>query len=65
MPEAVLACAAGMRVLGISLISNRAAGLGAAKLDHDEVRQAGREAARGMRFLVRAACRILAGEVEK
>jgi len=65
VPEAVLACAAGMRVLGISLISNRAAGLGAAKLDHDEVRQAGREAARGMRLLVRAACRILAGEVEK
>lgn len=42
VPEAVLANAAGLRVLGLSLISNRAAGLGASSLDHDDVCEAGR-----------------------
>lgn len=37
VPEAITAAHAGMRVLGISCITNMAAGLGAEKLNHEEV----------------------------
>ena len=37
VPEALLASAAGMRVAGVSCISNRAAGIGDTRLTHDEV----------------------------
>ncbi len=43
VPEAIVATAGGGRVLGFSLITNKAAGLGGA-LDHSEVVQVGREA---------------------
>lgn len=44
VPEVIVARAAGVRVLGISLISNAAAGLSAKPLSHEEVVQAGLEA---------------------
>lgn len=37
VPEVIAAAHAGMKVLGLSCITNMAAGLGAAKLDHHEV----------------------------
>jgi len=36
--EVALASALGMKVLGISCITNKATGIGSARLDHDEVR---------------------------
>lgn len=45
VPEAVAGRAAGMRVLGLSLISNRAAGLGGGRISHGEVLAAGEAAA--------------------
>ncbi len=53
VPEAVLASAAGLRVLGVSLISNPAAGLGNSPLDHEDVRRAGREWGRKSAALIR------------
>jgi purine-nucleoside phosphorylase len=58
VPEVVTARARGMRVLGISLISNVAAGLTPEPLDHREVIEAGREAAGRFSALVRG---VLAG----
>ena len=37
VPEAMLASAAGMRVVGMSCITNLAAGISPTKLSHDEV----------------------------
>jgi len=42
VPEALQAAALGMRVLGISAITNAAAGLSEAPLDHDDVLEVGR-----------------------
>ncbi|HEX2195298.1 MAG TPA: purine-nucleoside phosphorylase [Actinomycetota bacterium] len=50
--EAMAAHASGARVLGISVVTNRAAGLGA-RLDHDEVQRAGARAAERMEALLR------------
>lgn len=50
--EAVAAHALGARVLGISVVTNRAAGLGA-PLDHAEVQRAGARAAERMEALLR------------
>ncbi|MDQ3951874.1 MAG: purine-nucleoside phosphorylase, partial [Actinomycetota bacterium] len=50
--EAIAAHALGARVLGISVVTNRAAGLGA-KLDHEEVQRAGARAAGRMETLLR------------
>lgn len=44
VPEAIMARALGLRVAGLSLISNHAAGLGHDTLDHHEVVAAGRDA---------------------
>jgi purine-nucleoside phosphorylase len=52
VPEVLAARALGMRVAGISLIANPAAGLGA-PLDHDEVLAAGAHAAAAFERLVR------------
>lgn len=52
--EAIAAREAGMEVLGISLVTNLAAGIGAEPLDHAEVLEAGREAASRMGGLLGA-----------
>jgi purine-nucleoside phosphorylase len=52
--EAIAAREAGLEVLGISLVTNLAAGLGGEPLDHEEVLQAGRDAATRMGTLLRA-----------
>lgn len=44
--ETIAARAAGAEVLGVSLVTNLAAGMTGAPLDHDEVLAAGRESAR-------------------
>lgn len=44
VPEVIVARALGVRVLGVSLITNAAAGLAAGPLSHDEVLAASREA---------------------
>ncbi len=46
--EAIAARAAGLEVLGISLVTNLAAGISGQPLDHAEVLEAGREAATRM-----------------
>lgn len=53
VPEVVVARALGMRVVGISCITNLAAGLGNAKLDHQEVIEMGREAGPKFQTIVR------------
>ncbi len=58
VPEVIAAVAEGMRVVGISLIANRAAGLGPGKVSHDEVLEAGRAAGERLGVLLAA---ILAG----
>lgn len=50
--EAIAARALGARVLGISVVTNRAAGLGPA-LDHDDVQRVGARAAERMEALLR------------
>lgn len=60
VPETITARARGMRVLGISSITNRAAGLAAAPLAHEEVMQAGRQLAGQLERLVRGVLRALA-----
>ena len=46
--EAIAAREAGMEVLGISLVTNLAAGIGSEPLNHEEVLEAGRSAAERM-----------------
>jgi purine-nucleoside phosphorylase len=53
VPEVIAARAAGMRVLGIALITNAAAGITGEKLDHAEVIAAGEAAAARFERLVR------------
>jgi len=53
VPEVIAARAGNMRVLGISLISNPAAGLSSEPLVHDEVIRAGKLAAGALSTLVR------------
>jgi purine-nucleoside phosphorylase len=50
--EAIAAREAGMEVLGISLVTNLAAGLSGRPLDHEEVLAAGRSAATRMGHLL-------------
>jgi len=54
VPEALLGAAAGMRVLGLSCISNRAADEGTPTLSHADVVQVVRRAGPRMRALLRA-----------
>jgi len=54
VPEVIAARSAGLRVLGLSLVSNAAAGVTDATLSHDEVLAAGREAAPRFERLLRA-----------
>jgi purine-nucleoside phosphorylase len=50
--EAIAARAAGLEILGISLVTNAAAGMTGEPLDHDEVLEAGRAAATRMGTLL-------------
>ena len=61
VPEAVTAVALGLRVLGFSLITNRAAGLGGGVLIHSEVLEVGRTSGGALERLLRAFIRGLAG----
>jgi purine-nucleoside phosphorylase len=53
VPEVLVARALGVRVLGISLISNAAAGLSLTRLTHEEVMEAGAQARRSFSALIR------------
>lgn len=65
VPEVIAACALGMRVAGVSLIANPAAGLGAA-LDHEDVLAAGARAADHFERLMRTfIARTFGGNVER
>ena len=54
VPEVIQAAALGMPVLGISAITNAAAGLNAAPLNHEEVMEVGRQVQTRFATLVRA-----------
>jgi purine-nucleoside phosphorylase len=60
VPEVLVARAAGVRVLGISLVTNAAAGLSPGLLSHDDVVETGRHAAADFARLVRGVLRRLA-----
>jgi purine-nucleoside phosphorylase len=57
--ETIAARAAGVEVLGISLVTNLAAGISAEPLNHEEVLQAGREAAPRLRQLLAGIAAVL------
>ncbi|MEN8374526.1 MAG: purine-nucleoside phosphorylase [Gemmatimonadota bacterium] len=59
VPEVIAARSAGLRVAGMSLITNHAAGLTGAELDHTEVQEVGRAAAGRLEKLARAFVRAL------
>ena len=59
VPEVIVARALGMRAVAVSLITNKAAGLSAESLGHDEVLQVGREASSRFERLVRGFVRRL------
>jgi purine-nucleoside phosphorylase len=62
VPEVICARALGMRVVGFSMISNPAAGLGARPLSHDDVVEVGRRAGASLRrILVRLLPALEAG----
>lgn len=61
VPEVIVARALGIRVLGISLISNLAAGITPDPLSHEEVIAVAREAGPRFASLVRGALREIAG----
>lgn len=60
VPEAILANAVGLRVLGLSLIANLAAGLAPAPLRHEEIVAAGQAAIPKMRRLLQGVWRAWA-----
>ncbi|MGQ0814390.1 MAG: phosphorylase family protein, partial [Gemmatimonadota bacterium] len=60
VPEVITARALGVRVLGISLITNAAAGLTGEPVTHDEVIAAGEEARPRFAAFVRGVVRALA-----
>jgi purine-nucleoside phosphorylase len=59
VPEVIAARARGVRCLGISTITNVAAGLAGPPLAHDEVLQVGRQAAEGLGAVIRGVVRAL------
>jgi purine-nucleoside phosphorylase len=61
VPEATAASALGMRVLGISCVTNMAAGIQAAPLDHKEVVAAGKKVEAELKALILALLADLAG----
>jgi len=65
IPEAILASASGMRVLGLSCISNYAAGISPHALSHEEVTEATQSAMPRMKALIRAFWEKLGAVVQK
>src|SRR2546423_5422907 len=59
VPEVIVARARGMRVLGVSTITNLAAGISPTSLSHEEVLAAGRQVAERLERLVRGVGRRL------
>jgi purine-nucleoside phosphorylase len=59
VPEAIAAHALGAEVMGISLVTNAAAGVTGAKLDHHEVIAAGKASAERMGILLRDVIRMI------
>jgi len=57
VPEVIQAQHLGMSVLGVSTITNPAAGMGAESLDHDEVLEVGRQVREDLTQLVRGIVR--------
>lgn len=62
VPEAMLANAAGLKVVGLSLISNLAAGRAPEPIDHDQVQQAGRAASGRLIILLKKFWQAMARE---
>jgi purine-nucleoside phosphorylase len=63
VPEAIVARHAGMEVLGIAPVSNAAAGVQGTPITHEEVLEAGREAAPRLAALIeRVVARLADGE---
>ena len=54
VPEAIVACQMGMRTLGISLITNPAAGVGTSPIDHDAVMKMGERVSQTFSTLMRS-----------
>jgi purine-nucleoside phosphorylase len=59
VPEVIVARARGLRVLGISTITNLAAGISPTKLSHEEVLAAGKQVAKDLERLVRGVVKRL------
>jgi purine-nucleoside phosphorylase len=62
VPEAMLARAMGMRVAGLSCISNLAAGTGGQALSHADVMAQARLAQPAMAELLLRACTVIVGQ---
>lgn len=58
VPEAIMGCYFGMQVVGLSFVTNRAAGLGAEPLCHDEVLVAGRKGVADLAVLIELLCKL-------
>jgi len=54
VPEAIVACQMGMKTLGISLITNPAAGVGKSPIDHDAVMKMGERVSQTFSTLLRS-----------
>ena len=59
VPEAMAAVSLGMRVLGLSLVTNLAAGISKNKLDHQEVLETGKKSQQRIVQIVCAAIEAL------
>ncbi len=64
VPETLVARHMGMEVLGLSCVTNLAAGLGAAKLSHEEVNETGRQVEQRLASLLRRLAAKMAAQVE-
>jgi purine-nucleoside phosphorylase len=64
VPETIVARHMGIEVLGISCVTNLAAGLGATKLSHEEVFEAGRQVEHRLARLFERLLPMIASRVE-
>ena len=62
VPEVIVANALGMRVLGISCVTNKASGMGTGKLHHEEVLEIGRRSHAAFTALLKAVIPAIAAE---